>query len=407
MSQPSSSPPSAVVRLGAHIPALDAVRGIAILLVLLYHFAGHGGPDDKKPPPGALFKLFGQGSFGVDLFFVLSGFLITGILFESKERARYYRNFYIRRSLRIFPLYYGVLFVTFVALPLLSGGAVAPFPETADHQIWLWLYGSNFYQAWKNSYPLTGFNHFWSLAVEEHFYLVWPLVIYACSRRTAMAVSGFCIVAAIALRVCLAVFGGYQANDPAIYALTPSRLDALALGSLIALAVRGPGGVETARRWVYGGAVVSVLALALMYGWRPAGDTAARALDSVRYSAFAGMFAGIMMWSVTVPPGGFATLFWNSAVLRFFGKYSYGLYVFHFLLLPFYYELLPPEKLEEWTGSATVARLLFMLTAIGASIGVALLSWNLYEKHFLKLKDVLAGPPPKPSKTISEVVVTG
>src|SRR4051812_36277821 len=93
----ASTPPSAATapRLGLHIPALDAVRGVAILLVLGYHFAGFGGAVDEPPPPSSwVIKVLGQGSFGVDLFFVLSGFLITGILFDAKDAPHYFRNFY-------------------------------------------------------------------------------------------------------------------------------------------------------------------------------------------------------------------------------------------------------------------------------------------------------------------------
>src|SRR3954453_6729788 len=123
-----------------HIPALDAIRGLAIVVVMLYRFGGGG-----QGPASAIehSPLNGLGTHGVDLFFVLSGFLITGILFDAKGKAHYFRNFYMRRALRIFPLYYAALFVGLVLLPAVVGSIGAESQSAADAQWWLWLYGPN------------------------------------------------------------------------------------------------------------------------------------------------------------------------------------------------------------------------------------------------------------------------
>ncbi len=158
-----------------HFPALDTLRGVAIVVVLFHNlsiFAGSGGKVDK------LWNLFVEaGWVGVQLFFVLSGFLITGILVDDKEKPKALRVFYVRRFLRIFPLYYLLLLVYFVWLP-------RPFSES----IWYFVYLSNW--SWLFYGGLPGLGHVWSLAVEEQFYTLWPWVVLGSRPR---ALAGICI----------------------------------------------------------------------------------------------------------------------------------------------------------------------------------------------------------------------
>src|SRR4051812_48705226 len=155
-------------RLRGHLPGLDGLRGIAILMVLALHFLGDATPHG---PVGRLVvKAASYGVLGVDLFFVLSGFLITGLLLDAKSGPHYFRNFYARRTLRIFPLYYLVLTILFIVLPRFTA-LPAPLEDARIHQGWLWTYTSNFFIAARAEWALTYVSHFWSLAIEEHFYL--------------------------------------------------------------------------------------------------------------------------------------------------------------------------------------------------------------------------------------------
>src|SRR4051812_42732359 len=216
-----------------HIPALDGLRGLAIILVLLFHFTpeGIGATSAEK----VLRSVASLGWCGVDLFFVLSGFLITGILYDAKGSPHFFRDFYMRRVLRIFPLYYGVLFLVFIVVPLLHPLTRASDQQFIHNQHWLWLYMANIPQALTNAWPLkTGWvnlNHFWSLAIEEHFYLIWPALVFLLQRRTLMRICTACIITALILR-CLTYF---LWNDTAAYVLTPCRMDELAMGALVAL----------------------------------------------------------------------------------------------------------------------------------------------------------------------------
>jgi peptidoglycan/LPS O-acetylase OafA/YrhL len=368
-------------RIGTHIPALDALRGMAILLVTVYRF-GYARED-----PVSMGKLadaaLSLGERGVDLFFVLSGFLITGILFDAKAAPHYFRDFYMRRTLRIFPRYFGVLFFSFVLLPVFWRQGDVPFAETAPYQLWLWCYGTNILLAWEHNWELLGsFNHFWSLAVEEHFYLVWPLVIFLCSRRSTMAVCVAGILIAIGLRVYFLVA---SANYIAVEVLTPCRIDALAIGALLALAIRGPQGFRAVLPWAAVAVVVSTLLLAIVLITKSG-------CWALSYTIYAAFFGSLIYFCILTPPDTLLGRFANSAIPRFFGKYSYGMYVFQNLLIPILAPWFSPVGLAQSFDSNFVGRLAYLLGMSAATTTVALLSWHLYEKHFLKLKVYFEAP---------------
>ena len=249
--QPASSIPSpaqqvAVQRLPTHIPVLDGLRGIAILMVLLSHVID--GRAANHGLGGQLIRLTQFGWVGVDLFFALSGFLITGILVDSRHRPHHFRNFYARRTLRIFPLYYGVLFVVFAAVPLFGKTSSAAFQLLQHRQAWLWFYGSNVYCAftatWPFASPWVWMGHFWSLAVEEHFYLIWPAIVFLCpTSRRLITVCGIVILGVWAARFCCWMS---DVNGIAQYVFTPLRIDALVAGGLAAALVRRPSGIRGA-----------------------------------------------------------------------------------------------------------------------------------------------------------------
>ncbi|MDX1948159.1 MAG: acyltransferase [Pirellulaceae bacterium] len=366
------------VNLRGHLPALDAVRGLAIVLVTLYRFGGGGhGPATALADPG----LIALGSRGVDLFFVLSGFLITGILHDAKGKSHYFRNFYIRRSLRIFPLYYGVLVLAILILPWLSSAAATAMRPAATHQAWLWLYGSNVLQAATGSWPFGPLDHFWSLAVEEHFYLVWPLVIYCTSRTTALRICGGLAVASLAARVSWLAAGG---NDVAAEVFTLLRLDSLAIGAWLALAARGENGLAWLVRRAWPTAILSGAALICQsfVGGRLLG------LPPTIWAVF---FGSLLVLTLVARPNTWRARFGNSAIFRFFGKYSYAMYVFQNLLIPLLAGLVTAPGLAAatgsvWLGQAIYCGLMFALTTL-----VALASWNLFEKHFLTLKSRFGG----------------
>jgi peptidoglycan/LPS O-acetylase OafA/YrhL len=234
--QPGASRAPATARPNhVWVPALDGLRGLAILIVVLYHCRTVGRP------PRAIASLFEIGWTGVDLFFVLSGFLITGILLDSRSASNYFSSFYARRVLRIFPLYYLAL-----SLVLLGGSLrLLPSGDHAGTPAWYFIYAQN----WKFvDVPFLG--HFWSLAVEEQFYFLWPLIVYLFPERRVLQIAIAGSVIAIPLRSVLLSSG---INPNYIYWNTFTRMDALLMGAACACLLKEGWTEQLARhaKWLW------------------------------------------------------------------------------------------------------------------------------------------------------------
>lgn len=378
--------------LHVHIPALDGIRGLAILLVMLYHFSRWAAPSAVGLPANVFEILAFGGWIGVDLFFVLSGFLISGILLDTLASPRYFQSFFVRRTLRVWPLYYGVLIAVFVAGPVLGADDMESMKALRAEQGWLWAYATNLVLARHDEWVLRAgwleMGHFWSLAVEEHFYLVWPFVVFLVGRHRLGAVCLVGIVVAVPVRYVLLRLG---VPSIGIYVLTPCRVDALLMGGLLATMVRKPGGpaaLVTPARW---GTILAVLTIAVVVyqdkrwldprGWR---------MQQVGYSAIATAFGGLLVLAINARSGGSWHRLWTCAPLRTLGRYSYGLYVYHFL-----FGKLLEEKLHPFyagpSGTAQLPSILaFVAASVAASLIVAVASYHIVEMPFLRLKRYFA-----------------
>ncbi len=379
--RPAATPAPDPMR--GHVPALDGLRGVAILLVLMIHFICLTDGTPKTALDGLALKVAASGWAGVNLFFLLSGFLITGILYDAKDSPRRAATFYARRSLRIFPLYYGVLLLWFLVLR-----KTVHIPGVSMHwppgrQLWAWLYAVN-WGAVVEGRPFEPLGHFWSLAIEEHFYLVWPFMIWRLSRRGAMAACLVCIVTAVVFRCGLLAAGVVPG---AVWQLDPSHLDSLALGGLIALAVRGPGGSARLVRPAKYVLLVAALALAGVVGWRGALSHADSAFQACGMPLLVAFFGAGLVLVAHAPRASVIGRVFTSPVLCLFGKYSYGLYVWHGLLFYHFARWFPASAYQAALGgSFLTAVLVHAALATLASLAVAVASYHLFEKHFLKLK---------------------
>jgi peptidoglycan/LPS O-acetylase OafA/YrhL len=372
-----------------HIEILDALRGIAILLVLGFHFCE--GLEGLTRVENAFYGLFRVGWMGVDLFFVLSGFLIIGILADTKETPRRMFKFYMRRTLRIFPLYYAALLLIFVILPLAVplatrlhvsghqhtfGGLVDA--SARQNQAWFWTYTTNILASINES-RLGSYGHFWSLAVEEQFYLICPVVIYHLSLSRALDLCRYCVIAALCIRMGLLLAGAYDAAN----FLMPCRMDALAVGGYVALAWRmgkiTPAFVRMSR-WVALGALGLLLALFLGRHFRL--DATDNIVRSVGYTVIALFFGSLMVLCVM----GRQLQWLNQRVFRTFGKYSYAIYVIHRPLHPILFSLLGFSALTTAWKFPMLRLLPFLILAPAACLLLGKISWVFYESRFLALK---------------------
>ena len=367
--------------LRGHLPALDGVRGLAILMVLLFHFVGQTTATNRLE--SAVNGVLSYGCLGVDLFFVLSGFLITGILYDSSASPGYFRGFYMRRVLRIFPLYYGVLAVVFFVVPLFPGLRGSEIAGLREQQAWAWLYGINVYLAIQGGWVLSYIEHFWSLAVEEHFYMVWPLLVFWLARRprALMGAALGMAAASFAARVAASLAG---VNPVATTVLTPLQLDALCLGGFFAVWLRQPGGEAAVRRVVLPLGVIAGAWLACDFGSQRLGDF--EILRAARGGGFRLAFAALLLHALFAPASSVAARFFRSGPMIALGKYSYGLYVYHHFLSYFLIKHGTEFALARTVGSHTLAVAIQALLGMAASMAIAWLSYELFEKRFLELK---------------------
>jgi len=366
-----------------HMPVLDGIRGIAILAVLLFHFVAPENRDGFANT--AVSWLFSYGALGVDLFFILSGFLITGILYDSRTAEHYFRNFYMRRLLRIFPLYYGVLIVIFLVLPLIPGLRGSELTELRAHQAWAWLYAVNIYLAIHDGWVLSYIEHFWSLAVEEQFYLIWPLAVSLLAAKPRVFLTFSLIVAAASFvgRIVAAVAG---AGPVVIEVLTPFQLDALAIGGFFAVYLRQPGGEDGARRLVLPLALAGLGLLVIQFCARHL-PLRGNVLESVRGGAFHLLLAALLLRGLLGPASSGLSQFLLIRPLTFLGKYSYGLYVYHHFLSYYFGIHRTDLMLADTLGCSYMTALVLQAGAgIAASIVLAWLSYEFFEKHLLRLK---------------------
>lgn len=361
-----------------HIPALDGLRGVAILLVIVSHYLGEN------------WRTATVGWTGVSLFFVLSGFLITGILLDAKGAPHYFRNFYARRTLRIFPLYYLTLFLLFVVAPLIPALNTEGYREVASRQGWLWSYTMNIRASFGDVIGADPFSadwvrilHFWSLCVEEQFYLVWPAVVLLATRRQLKWICATCIVGAWVLRL---YFAQEQINA-APYFFTLCRVDDLAIGGLIAAVAREKDGLERLRSYA---PWLTIMALWVLVGVAANQRHFFQLEANVQryaYTAFGVLYGCLLIFALTAPRTSIYRRAMEFTPLRSYGKYSYAIYIFHWALSVLLFERIAPlDTLTEKLGSETAALIarFFIVTVVSWMIAFA--SWHGYEKHFLKLK---------------------
>ena len=359
-----------------HFPALDGIRGLAIIGVLLRH-ASYVFPHDSTTR--WFLPFFLSGMWGVDLFFVLSGFLITGILFSTKAALNRAQSFYGRRILRIFPIYYLILALVLVgsqAFPAVR--AASNLQNLADRLSYL-FYFQNLIPMWHHgNYPESIIGPFWSLAVEEQFYFVWPIIVWHLSPKGVLKLSGALACAALALRMILIPHFG---DGIWLYAFTPTRADGLFVGSALAAVYAAKS--QISKRVLAGMVAGATAALAVVaaHGLNQLWLTGPY-MSTIGISAIAILCGALIVFCLQF--GGFARLF-QMEWLRRFGKYSYGIYVFHFAI---YYAVqhLVLTRLSAALPLRTGWATLYVAVLIGVTYGVAWVSFKYFEQRFLALK---------------------
>jgi peptidoglycan/LPS O-acetylase OafA/YrhL len=350
---------------------------MAILAVLLFHYV----PSVPIPPGSMLVHfqhLFRFGSYGVDLFFVLSGFLIGGILLDARESPRYFGTFYLRRFHRIFPLYY--LWLALYVILGLSLFPRLPAPLDASWPGWRPAIVYSFFLQNLVAKKISGIaaawlGPLWSLAVEEQFYLVMPLAVRFLSRRRLVQILVTVVVVSPVLRFFAAQWFCAHAAE---YVATPMRADGLALGALIAIALRDEvwrTRIAEHVNWLYACAVSFLGCIAWLVV-----DTAAPQKKAIwLFSLMALLFASIVLLALMRPQSAWARLCRNSA-LRRLGGISYCIYVTHLAVFTVCEQVFIPQYAE----THVYAALLRILLAGAITWMIAKMSWRFLESPLIR-----------------------
>lgn len=323
-------------------------------MVMVFHFVGH------HQEPSAIRQIAVIGQTGVELFFVLSGYLITGILLAAKGSTNYFRTFYARRALRIFPLYYAFLFFFFFVQPVLLNVERSPW----NTQIWAWLYLENVLTTFPNvggGGPTPG--HFWSLAVEEHFYLLWPLCVWFFSGRTLWKIVIAGVVVAPILRWI------FLSADVPVFYLTPTRFDALGYGALLALLEHS--GLKIPR-YLFACTALA-LATLLLPAFAVLSSSGYVWLQVLKLSLIPAFYAALLGFCLFDPLSTGVNRFLSIAPLVWVGSISYGLYVFHIFCISLI--------------AARFSSLPFLpdlILSFGLTFCVAYLSFRFFERPILR-----------------------
>ena len=372
--EPRIGAPSSEVR----IIELDGIRGIAVLFILIWHYVGIPLPPagislqpDRWVPSLKLSLIFFRS--GVDLFFVLSGFLITGILLDHREAKSYYRTFFVRRFVRIFPLYYALVLVFAIAKLLGASGPLflGPIPFTSYVTM-----TQNYFMAALRTYGAAWLGATWSLAIEEQFYFSFPLLIRRAKRALPWI---FCagIIGAPVLRIfCYRHFGN---TDWASYVWLPCRLDSLCWGALLAFLLRIPAALVLLyrrRQWVIAAFIVLLIGAVVL--------DAALGRDIGYHTSYWGNSLLAVLYSfaillATLFAGRRCTAFLRLKPLLSLGRISYGVYLLHAITLIIVFNIFAlPVVLNDLRSIALMALSLFL------TIGICGLSYQLFERPFWK-----------------------
>ena len=360
--------------------ALDGVRALAVTMVFVEHYGGgaHGG---------AVLRVLNQVRIhmgaGVDIFFVLSGFLITGILYDTQRDSHYFKRFFVRRSVRILP----VVYLLFAVLALLT-----PFLHYHWQwkQLWFLAYLGNIFAnldftlygipSGLSHYADASLGHLWSLCVEEQFYFFWPLVIFAVRDRVKLlwTSAGLCAVAFV-LRLVAVMYWDAGTAERWLNRSLPFKLDSLLFGAMLALLLRGPAAdkVQRASRWLF---LFGLAAMALVTALSTGFDTPLYLTVGITATAFMG--TGLI--GMTLRTGSLAFRIFDTAPLRLLGRYSYGFYVYHLVWQWFWIRVL--IFVGGYVHSKALTGLIVLPVVYVTTFLVAKLSYDFFEVRFLGLK---------------------
>ena len=352
--------------------ALDGLRGIAIIAVILCHGSILGPNQTESSFAHAVLAVFDFGWAGVDLFFVLSGFLITEIILSTRKNEGWMKSFFIKRVFRILPIYF-LFLILLLALSVTALTERNDFAFLREHQPYFWLMAQNFLTLINMDWPPSLFysGHLWTLAVEWQFYMIWPFIAGRYSHKTIMVICFLVIVIAIISRMIL-----WQQNVhiSVIYTITLTRMDSIAIGALVAVLLRS--NIErsilkkASHTFVFIG-IVFILGTFFFYG---RASYYIPVMYTIGYTVLALCFAGLVIQAVITTEQTTLRTLLSNRLLTTIGKYSYAMYIVHLPLMSYFgnFEM-------AFAGSAFYGQLVYLPAMFLVTLLIASASWKIIE----------------------------
>jgi peptidoglycan/LPS O-acetylase OafA/YrhL len=375
--------PAQTIGPAKRIPELDGLRGLAIFFVILCHYVGGNPPGLRHSFVRRIAEVLGLGSIGVDLFFILSGFLIGGILLNSRSSQLYYKTFYLRRFFRIIPIYYlwlALFGLATIAAKIWNIWGGAEFHTVVPYWAYF-IFLQNYFQGatWAQVYWL---GPLWSLAVEEQFYLLAPPVVRKLSPERLLKVLSGVLVFSLVLRLFLSSMYGADHDYWGINASTdwmPCRADDLALGMIVAVLWANPQSrirLQQRLSVLYAGLFSCAAGLLAMSYWIMKPDSFVTA--TVARTAIGFFFVFLLLITLTDKKGLLGRIF-NWSPLRELGKISYCVYIIHCAVSwALYRSILHTEPRFDGWYAIGVSVLSFAVTVL-----IAELSWRYFENPLI------------------------
>ncbi|HUB29595.1 MAG TPA: acyltransferase [Terracidiphilus sp.] len=378
-------------RVKRYVPCLEGLRGYGFLLV----FCGHYFAPSQLAHPGTIRLKFAtamasMGLFAVPAFFVLSGYLIGGILYDTRHREGFFRVFYTRRILRVFPVFY----VTLLAILLFNTLYKVPY----DYHFWVhFLYIQNLLPSYIHQHSShVSMIHFWSLAVEEQFYLLWPLVVWLFPERKKLLSIATCLIAFSCILRIAAPF--FIASPKAIVWFTPTRADAILLGVILALIRHDPiyERIKPFAKWVVlaGGATAATLAILKGASWSMTFAGEEIWIPLVNFTSFAIIIT-------VMEEGTLINRLCSQKWICWLGSLSYSLYVFHLTYAVFFLDTVTrvlEDHMRQSFAVLTAGLLAFCLTLL-----LSIICYLLIERPILNMKQTVRYGPAQAERVGSEV----
>lgn len=365
------------------IKELDGLRGVAIVLVMALHLFNRSTEFTVHPVLEGFTLVTGIGGVGVDIFFTLSGYLITSILFNSKNDKHYFRNFYIRRTLRILPLYFFLIAVVILFAPKIE----RKFTENLNIALPIMLL---YLQNWAQFFGIIYVSHYlsitWSLAIEEQFYFFWPYIVYKLNIKNLFNfICGYISVSIILRLIAVILWTNQTQAEYFFYYGSLARFEEFLFGGMLAILLTHQKHSEKVKTYSPAIFFISLTLFVLFYilsltEVKPLVDINVPT-TIMRYTLSALFTVGLIGIFLTQPPQNLIRRIFANPFLTFMGKYSYSMYLFHVPVAIILLDSFWRTELRGWK-----AFVLYPATSFLITIGIALLTWHLIEKHMLKLK---------------------